>query len=80
MKPHWFGFCGGFLRFYRSGEAFADATATVPARQWRHVAASYDGKQVKFYVDGQPAKQRQKDVDARWTRGTRRCITATRTM
>lgn len=53
----WFGFCDK-LRFYRSGGAFADADQTVPAGQWCHVAASYDGKAVSFYINGQPAGTR----------------------
>lgn len=50
----WFGFCPK-LRFYRSGGSFADATVEVPAQRWVHVAASYDGQLVRFFVDGQPA-------------------------
>ncbi len=50
----WFGFCPR-LRFYRSGGAFADADVDVPAGQWTHVAASYDGKAVTFVINGQPA-------------------------
>jgi len=53
----WFGFCER-LRFYRSGGAFADADQTIPAGQWCHVAASYDGKAVSFYINGQPAGTR----------------------
>ncbi len=50
----WFGFCPR-LRFYRSGGTFADADVDVPAGQWTHVAASYDGKSVTFVINGQPA-------------------------
>ena len=48
----WFGFCPQ-LRFYRSGVIFADAGVTVPEYRWTHVAASYDGTNVQFYLDGQ---------------------------
>ncbi len=51
----WFGFCGNHLRFYRSGRLLADATMNVEAYQWTHVAASYNGSAVSFFVDGQPA-------------------------
>lgn len=50
-KSYWLGFCPK-LRFYRGGGIFADADASVPARQWTHVAASYDGTRVRFYIDG----------------------------
>lgn len=50
----WLGFCPR-LRFYRSGQTFADADVEVPAGQWTHVAASYDGKSVTFVINGQPA-------------------------
>ncbi len=51
----WFGFAGDRLRFYRSGGAHVDSTVGVPVGQWTHVAASYDGAAVRFYVDGAPA-------------------------
>ena len=51
QDSYWFGFCPR-LRFYRSGGFFADADVDVPARQWTHVAASYDGNRVRFYIDG----------------------------
>ncbi len=54
----WFGIANtGRLRFYRSGGVgyFRDSTATVPWNRWTHVAASYDGSRVRFYLDGQPA-------------------------
>src|SRR5579871_512977 len=54
IASYWLGFRPG-LRFYRSGRTWADATAAVPAGRWTHVAASYDGATVRFYVDGEPA-------------------------
>ena len=48
---YWLGFCPR-LRFYRSGGFSADADVDLPARQWSHVAASYDGTRVRFYIDG----------------------------
>lgn len=54
----WFGVTSGNrLRFYRSGGIgrFRDSTNTVPPLRWTHVAASYDGARVRFYIDGQPA-------------------------
>ena len=50
----WFGFCPK-LRFYRSGGTFADADTAVPEHQWTHVAVSYDGTNVSFYINGQAA-------------------------
>lgn len=58
-RSFWLGFCGGKVRFYRSGQLFADADLGVPARRWTHVAASYSASgssgTVSFYIDGQPA-------------------------
>lgn len=51
----WFGCCGignNGLRFYRSGQLFADASVVLPANRWAHVAAVYDGTRVHFYMDG----------------------------
>lgn len=50
----WFGFCPR-LRFYRSGGSFADATVEIPSQRWVHVAASYDGQMVRFFVNGEAA-------------------------
>lgn len=52
-KSYWFGVCGGNLRFYRSGGVSADADVSIGENNWVHVAASYDGSRVKFYLDGQ---------------------------
>jgi hypothetical protein len=49
----WLGFCDR-LRFYRSGGS-ATATQPVPSNQWTHVAASYDGTRVRFYINGNAA-------------------------
>ena len=55
MSSYWLGVCGGALRFYRSGRTFADADVTIGQENWVHVAASYDGTHVEFFVDGEPA-------------------------
>lgn len=57
-ESFWFGVTSGNrLRFYRSGGIgmFRDSTNNVPSLRWTHVAASYDGSRVRFYIDGQPA-------------------------
>ena len=54
-SSYWLGVCGGALRFYRSGRTFADADVTIGQENWVHVAASYDGTDVEFFVDGEPA-------------------------
>jgi len=55
QSSFWLGFCSNGLRFYRSGGSYADADLNVSADAWTHVAAVYDGAQVQFYIDGQPA-------------------------
>lgn len=54
-RSFWFGFAGPLLRFYRSDGHHADSEKDVQARRWTHVAAAYDGKTVRFYIDGQAA-------------------------
>jgi hypothetical protein len=47
-----FGLSGSRLRFYRSGGTFAESDGTVAVRRWTHVAATYDGSFVRFYING----------------------------
>ena len=47
----WFGTCPN-LRFYRSGNLYADSSIQVPEGIWTHVAASYDGEHVTFFLNG----------------------------
>lgn len=53
-NSYWLGFCPR-PRFYRLGGSAIDATRDVPAYQWTHVAVSYDGATVRFYIDGEAA-------------------------
>ncbi len=49
----WFGLQDGKLRFSRSGGLAATSTGqTLKRKRWVHVAASYDGTRVRFYLDG----------------------------
>lgn len=49
-----FYFWGNSLAFNRGRPGtIAVATREVPIHQWTHVAASYDGTRVRFYIDGQ---------------------------
>jgi hypothetical protein len=52
QSSFWFGFCNR-LRFYRSGGISVTSSRDVPARQWTHVAVSYDGTRARFYINGQ---------------------------
>jgi hypothetical protein len=49
---YWFGVCSGFPRFYHGGSTNYDATAAIDVNQWKHLAVTYDGVAVKFYIDG----------------------------
>ncbi|MBI1296368.1 PQQ-binding-like beta-propeller repeat protein [bacterium] len=53
QTSYWLGFCSGKVRFYRAGIGTnVDSTSGVPARRWAHVAVTYDGSNVRFYIDG----------------------------
>jgi len=57
-RSFWFGLeSNNQLRFYRSGgfPDFEDSTQSVPMHRWTHVAASFDGTRVRFYIDGELA-------------------------
>jgi hypothetical protein len=43
------------LRFYRSGGLGASSIGLVEMNRWSHVAAAYDGVNVRFYVNGDNA-------------------------
>lgn len=55
---YWFGLCddgttSGFkLRFQRGNTGAVDSTQSLLYRKWYHLAVSYDGANVTFYVDG----------------------------
>ncbi len=51
----YFGAANNKLRFYRSGGTFAESDGTLVANRWTHVAATYDGTTVRFYLNGAPA-------------------------
>ncbi len=43
----------GHLRFTSFGLA-GDSHSTIPLHEWHHVAVTFDGSFVRFYLDGQP--------------------------
>ncbi|MEZ4831483.1 MAG: LamG-like jellyroll fold domain-containing protein [Caldilineaceae bacterium] len=54
QTSYWLGFCSGKVRFYRAGTgSFVDSTNGVPARRWVHVAVTYDGANVRFFIDSE---------------------------
>lgn len=57
QQSFWLGFCPD-LRFYHLGSSAVDADRGLPAGQWSHVAVSYDGTTVRFYIDGEAAGSR----------------------
>ena len=46
------GKLAGFLREFVSGN-WVYSTATIPLREWVHLAVSYDGAKMKLYINGQ---------------------------
>lgn len=50
----WFGLCEGHPRFYPQASVYVQAGGTVPLRNWAHVAVTYDGAEVRFYINGLP--------------------------
>jgi len=51
-ESYWLGLCSGMPRFYPTGGVPADATGTVPLSTWTHIAATYDGTVVRFFING----------------------------
>src|SRR5262249_37759066 len=48
---YWLGFCNGSLRFY-NGFGLTDGTVAVTVGAWNHIAVSYDGCNMRFYLNG----------------------------
>jgi hypothetical protein len=50
---YWFGFSERKLRFHPTGIlAYQDSDGTIPIREWAHVAVTYDGEELRFYLNG----------------------------
>ena len=51
---YWLGIACGTqqLRFYAQGGGSVDGTGDVPLGEWAHVAVTYDGTNVRFYING----------------------------
>ena len=47
-----FDFTGGNIRFFVKNYASYKVEYAVDLNQWTHVAGTYDGSQLKLYVDG----------------------------
>ncbi len=53
LDSYWFGLCDRRLRLYTHGvTSEVTGDAQVPLNTWTHVAATYDGAAVRFYIDG----------------------------
>jgi Concanavalin A-like lectin/glucanases superfamily len=50
---YWLGVCGSTVRAYFRGTGSFHDAGTVPARQWTHVAVTYDGTAQKHYINGE---------------------------
>jgi hypothetical protein len=49
---YWFGVCRENLRLYPQGNNPIDSDGSVPIGEWCHVAATFDGAEVRFYLNG----------------------------
>ncbi|MEO5715154.1 MAG: LamG-like jellyroll fold domain-containing protein [Luteolibacter sp.] len=54
-KAYSLGLSGGHLRLSING-TFVQTDAALPKGNWIHVAGTFDGKSMKVYLDGKPAK------------------------
>jgi len=53
VESYWLGICSGYPRFYTQGSGSAvDAGFALPVGAWNHLAVTYDGATVKFYING----------------------------
>ncbi|MFD0693603.1 OmpL47-type beta-barrel domain-containing protein [Paenibacillus sp. GCM10027628] len=46
------GLSGGKLRFQTVGGKYADSPSAVPTNSWVHVMGTYDGQNIKLYING----------------------------
>jgi hypothetical protein len=53
-ESYWLGICGNRLRFYSHGGSSArDSTGQIPIGEWAHVAVTYDGSFMRFFINGE---------------------------
>ncbi|HSP56587.1 MAG TPA: LamG domain-containing protein [Dehalococcoidia bacterium] len=50
-QSYWFGICDGRLRLIVQNPDTLDGDTVLPLNTWTHVAAVYDGSQVRLYVN-----------------------------
>lgn len=53
-QSYWLGFCPDKIRFYAAGSSTSvDGNTTVPAKEWVHIAVTYDGTTRRYYLNGE---------------------------
>ena len=50
---YWFGYCGGGLRYYYANGTSVTSAASLPLSEWSHVAVTFNGSTVRFYLNGE---------------------------
>lgn len=48
----WFGLYGSYLRFYSGNDNWGVPYTSIVDNEWHHVAVTYDGSKINFFIDG----------------------------
>lgn len=57
-QSYWFGVCAGRLRLIVRDAITLDGTDILPLNTWTHVAGTYDGSQMRLYINAVPDASR----------------------
>ena len=53
-ETYWLGICSNRIRFYSHGTSSSrDSSGQIPIGEWVHVAVTYDGSFIRFYINGE---------------------------
>lgn len=62
-ETYWLGICANRIRFYSHGSGSSrDSSGQIPIGEWVHVAVTYDGSNLRFFINGELDSEFEHDL------------------